>query len=1185
MSVKSVDSAEHKPSVVVSSILFIVAVALMAYLRLYLFDNEAVALTYGLPLLICLWYQDRRLLWSLVGAFTVMATIKSFFVLPGSHPNDWPALVQWSMQIMNIVVIGAAVHAIITLTRQLRGKNAAVEAANEELAARQEEISRQNDELQSQSEELAQQNEELQQQAEELNQQNEEMQQQSEELEQQSEELQTQAEELRATNDELNQREAMLAAVLDSLHGAHDEQQAMAGICHSLVPLLAGQATAAAVVEQVGQEFVVRMHTNLGELAHERWPAGNSFAQLVMERGQTGYIDDLAARPDLTIPHSKRQRFRSILATPLRVHGQYIGAVEAYSAEPRHWTTEHFRIIEWVAAQCSILLELLRAQESVRLSEQRYSSFVKASAQVIWSTDSHGQVNMDIPAWQALTGQSAEQAQGFGWMDAIHVDDRPRVAEAWRKACETRGIYEVEYRLRIHDGTWRNIQARGVPVLTADGHVREYIGTCIDVTERKQAEEALQESEHRFQAMADAIPQLAWMAKGDGYIFWYNRRWYEYTGTTPQQMEGWGWQRVHDPDMLPQVLERWQASIATGDPFDMEFPLRGADGQFRWFLTRVMPLKDAEGRVVRWFGTNTDISERRQTAQALRQSLGRFEVLAATAEALLQTREPQNLIESLCRRVMEQLDCHAFFNFLVDEKAGKLRLNACAGIPDEEARRIEWLDYGTAVCGCAARDGCRIVAEHIPTTPDPRTKLVKGYGIKAYACHPLLGPEGKVLGTLSFGSRSRETFSEDDLSLMRAVADQVATAMVRMRGEQQLKEWNETLERRVQERTAEAEHRARQLQQLAGELTQAEHQERRRLAQVLHDGLQQLLVGAKFNLGILRSQMNDSQLHQGIQHVDNLIDESLATSRSLTAELSPPILHEGSFVQVLHWLSRWARDKHALTVEVQADEQAAPKAESIRLLLFQAVRELLLNIRKHAGVDHACIHLRPLENNQAEITVADRGAGFDPDRQPEQGSNDGKSGSGFGLFSIRERLELLGGRMQVHSSPGQGTNVRLIVPCEPAAGIADDGAKDEHPDVVRHPDGPVGEPEADGQKVRVLLADDHAVVRDGLARLLQIQPDITVIGQAEDGRQAVEMALQLRPEVILMDVSMPELTGVEAARRIMQDLPSTKIIGLSMHTQEDIAAEMLAAGAARYLTKTSPPAKLMTAIRECAGRG
>ena len=133
-------------------------------------------------------------------------------------------------------------------------------------------------------------------------------------------------------------------------------------------------------------------------------------------------------------------------------------------------------------------------------------------------------------------------------------------------------------------------------------------------------EEDLRASEERFRTMANAIPQLAWMAKSDGYIFWYNQRWHDYTGTVPEDMEGWGWQSVHDPEVLPKVLEQWQISIATGKPFDMVLPLRGADGQFRQFLTRVMPLKDSHGNVLRWFGTNTDITERQRAEEALRES-------------------------------------------------------------------------------------------------------------------------------------------------------------------------------------------------------------------------------------------------------------------------------------------------------------------------------------------------------------------------------------------------------------------------------------------------------------------------------------------------------------------------------------------------------------------------------------
>ena len=184
---------------------------------------------------------------------------------------------------------------------------------------------------------------------------------------------------------------------------------------------------------------------------------------------------------------------------------------------------------------------------------------------------------------------------------------------------------------------------------------KEHFVAIFDViTEQKEAERAIKESEERFRQMANSIPQLAWIAQGDGYIFWYNQRWYDYTGTTPEQMEGWGWQVVHDPEILPEVLKQWKDSIATGKTFDMVFPLRGADGRFRQFLTRVLPMKDTEGRIIQWFGTNTDITERKQMEEEL--SCARDELEARVQERtaeLAQSNKELN-IEIAERRKMER---------------------------------------------------------------------------------------------------------------------------------------------------------------------------------------------------------------------------------------------------------------------------------------------------------------------------------------------------------------------------------------------------------------------------------------------------------------------------------------------------------------------------------------------------
>jgi PAS domain S-box-containing protein len=186
--------------------------------------------------------------------------------------------------------------------------------------------------------------------------------------------------------------------------------------------------------------------------------------------------------------------------------------------------------------------------------------------------------------------------------------------------------------------------------------------------------------------------------------------------------------------------------------------------------------------------------ERKRTEDALKWSARRNEVLSETASRLLRSDNPQEIVDDLCRHVMEFLNCDMFFNFLVDEQAGRLRMNACAGIPEAEASKIRWLDYGVAVCGCVARDRVRIIAEDIMNTPDPRTELVKSFGIQAYCCHPLIIRE-RLIGTLSFGTRSRPHFGSDEIDVMKTIADLVAIAIDRLDNQTILQKSREDLTR------------------------------------------------------------------------------------------------------------------------------------------------------------------------------------------------------------------------------------------------------------------------------------------------------------------------------------------------------------------------------------------------------
>ena len=174
-----------------------------------------------------------------------------------------------------------------------------------------------------------------------------------------------------------------------------------------------------------------------------------------------------------------------------------------------------------------------------------------------------------------------------------------------------------------------------------------------DLAEQTQKTAELDKIERELITFVDTVPALAWMANGDGWIFWYNQRWYEYTGTTPEQMEGWGWQSVHDPDRLPQVMERWTNSIQTGRPFEMVFPLRGADGIYRSFITRVIPVKDDSCKIVRWFGTNAEVDDLQRTRDELAVSDAQFRQIAEGLPQLVWVTRPDGYHEWYNRRWYE----------------------------------------------------------------------------------------------------------------------------------------------------------------------------------------------------------------------------------------------------------------------------------------------------------------------------------------------------------------------------------------------------------------------------------------------------------------------------------------------------------------------------------------------------
>lgn len=647
-------------------------------------------------------------------------------------------------------------------------------------------------------------------------------------------------------------------------------------------------------------------------------------------------------------------------------------------------------------------------------------------------------------------------------------------------------------------------------------------------------------------------------------------------------------QQLHRASVELRLMGKWNkviyALLVASTEFDKEL------GSLYWHfaISDITRQKEAEIELQKSYNElERHVHERTLELNGANESLRQREgELAAELEI---TRRLQQLstqmieadeIESLYEQILDtsvailQADFASIQIFYPDR--GKLRLLGHRGFSPRAAACWEWVGPDSrSASGEAMRTGQRVVV------PDVRTcgfmagsadlDLYLQMSIRAVQTTPLLSRNGTLLGMLSTHWREPHELSESALRALDILMRQAADLIYRKQAEQALRDSHDDLEVRIKERTAELEQRADQLARLSSELTLSEQRERSRIAEILHDHLQQLLVGAKIGQEILIVHIDDA-LKQDAERVLSLIIQSIMDMRSLSTELSPPILRSGDFTASLRWLAKWMYDNQRFEVRFQSEEQIVLDRKDLIILLFQSIRELLLNVIKHAGVKSAELIIKH-ENGYLRIIVRDRGAGF----HPEDVWRNANSAQKFGLISIRERLLHLGGRFEIESAPDEGSTVSLVVPLEEKRSLEAElrDLKD------RTPEGAVSAWAGTSfvEKIGVMLVDDHRVMREGLSRMLGSYPDIEVLGQASDGEEAVHLARELGPDVILMDIAMPKMDGLEATQIIHSEFPHIRIIGLSMYDEKEQANSMIAAGACAYRSKDGDTNLLLSAIR------
>ncbi len=267
-------------------------------------------------------------------------------------------------------------------------------------------------------------------------------------------------------------------------------------------------------------------------------------------------------------------------------------------------------------------------EDALRLSEANFRSLADTIPQPVWLTDETGWIFWYNRRWYELTGTTLEEMQGWGWRSVHHPDHLDRVLERIQHCFETGEPWEDTFPLRRHDGDWRWFLSRAVPVRDAAGRIVRWVGTNTDITEQREIEAALIESETKFRAIANSMPQMVWSTRPDGHHDYFNQRWYDFTGIDPGEIDANGWAGIVHPDDRQETIDTWRHSLATGEPYEIECRLKRHDGVHRWILGRAVPVRDpASGAILRWFGTCTDIEETKRTEQALTEALHAKEAL------------------------------------------------------------------------------------------------------------------------------------------------------------------------------------------------------------------------------------------------------------------------------------------------------------------------------------------------------------------------------------------------------------------------------------------------------------------------------------------------------------------------------------------------------------------------------
>ena len=682
------------------------------------------------------------------------------------------------------------------------------------------------------------------------------------------------------------------------------------------------------------------------------------------------------------------------------------------------------------------------------------------------------------------------------------------------------------------------------------------------------AAEELRASEEQLQTLADTMPILGWYANPDGHVPWYNRRWFEYTGTVLEDQVGWKWQSVHDPDDLPRVVAKWKAALETGEPWEDEFRLRRHDGQLRWFLARAAPLRNARGPIIRWFGTCVDIDDQKRAEAALRHQNTLAMLAADVGRAFTLNGTLREILEDCCSSIVRHLEVAFARVWIVDGDGTTLELQASAGMykhtdgPHARVRvgdrKIGWI---------AATRECHVTND-VPGDPHIDDPLwARRTGMASFAGYPLV-IAGRLVGVLA--TFSQRPLRADVVGGLASVANTIAMGVARTREEAE------------RSRLLASEQEARKGAEAANRVKDEF------LATMSHE-LRTPLSAILGWSAILRRGFGDAKsvdralatIERNAKTQARLIEDMLDVSRIISGKLRLDMrrLDMNAIARAALDVVRPAADAKGVRLISQLARMESLVGDADRLQ--QAMWNLLSNAVKFTPAGGTVSLRIERSSSTVRFVVRDTGSGiprehlpfiFDRFRQVNSSTTRRHSGLGLGLAIVRHLVELHGGEVLAESDgPGLGSVFTVSLPIRAAeeAGAEEDDAELETTEHASPSRRTSSRPPVVLAGVKVLVVDDDEDSRRLIQGVLEhVGASVTTADSARAGFAFIEAHAV---DVLISDIGMPDEDGFSFMQRL-RALPANRggqvpALALTAYARSEDAARAREVGYQAYLAK------------------